>query len=460
MVSGSGTPKTDNRGKHDNRPNRTESSIMDDVRNHINSFPKYESHYSRKDNIGRKYLGSELSINTMYDLYVAKCTETDTPTASRDCYRRTFCCDFNLGFAAPKTDTCKTCCAAEIQVKACADSNDRKKLDDEWSLHKQQAQKAFEMLHNDTVISAESSEKQLTLAFDLQQTLPTPKLSVGPAYYCRKIMTYNIGIHNCGTNTATMMLWPETVAGRGSEEIASCLLKYFNTVNSPAKKMVLYSDNCCRQNKNYTVMSLWRYLIRTGKFDEIIHIFPISGHTMLPCDRDFGQIEKVLRKHEHIYTPEEYGKLIARARHVNPFPVVHMDTNDFVTFKSLAACTTNKKVTVTGEKVEFRKATQFRFCKDSQNMMYLRYTHDENETWQAVNVQKRGRQHTMTNVKFNLKYKGQRAIAKNKHDDVQKLLQYVPPVYHAFYDSIVSGENVTETNDVLDFEVSEVSEDD
>ena len=107
MVSGSGTPKTDNRGKHDNRPNRTESSIMDDVRNHINSFPKYESHYSRKDNIGRKYLGSELSINTMYDLYVAKCTETDRPTASRDCYRRTFCCDFNLGFAAPKTDTCK-----------------------------------------------------------------------------------------------------------------------------------------------------------------------------------------------------------------------------------------------------------------------------------------------------------------------------------------------------------------
>ena len=31
IVSGSGTPKSDNRGKHHNRPNRTESSILDDV---------------------------------------------------------------------------------------------------------------------------------------------------------------------------------------------------------------------------------------------------------------------------------------------------------------------------------------------------------------------------------------------------------------------------------------------
>jgi len=73
IVSGSRTSKSDNRGKHHNRRNYTESSILDDVINHTDSFPKYESHYSRKDNTGRKYLGSELSINTLYDLYVAQC---------------------------------------------------------------------------------------------------------------------------------------------------------------------------------------------------------------------------------------------------------------------------------------------------------------------------------------------------------------------------------------------------
>ena len=108
-----------------------------------------------------------------------------------------------------------------------------KKIKDKWSVHKQQAQKAFDPLRTDTAISADS-QKQVTLAFDLQQALPTPKLRVGPANYCRKIMTYNIGIHNCGDNTASMLIWPETVAGRGSEEIASCLLKYFDMTNFAA----------------------------------------------------------------------------------------------------------------------------------------------------------------------------------------------------------------------------------
>jgi len=227
-------------------------------------------------------------------------------------------------------------------------------------------------------------------------------------------MTYNIGIHNCGANTASMMIWPETVAGRGSEEIASCLLKYFDMTNFAAKKLVIYSDNFSGQNKNYTVMCLWQYLIRTGKFDQITHIFPICSHTMLPCDRDFGQIEKALQKHAHIYSPLEYGTLIAHATHANPFNVVHMNTKDFVCFKSLAACTSKKKVTVTGQKVEFSKATQFHFCKESPNTMLLKYAHDENETWQSVNVQKRGRQTAMANVKFPIKYEGPRAISKKK----------------------------------------------
>jgi len=75
-------------------------------------------------------------------------------------------------------------------------------------------------------------------------------------------------------------------------------------------------------------MSLWLYVIRIGKFQEITHEFPIPGHihVMLLCDCDFGKIEQVLRKHEHIYIPAEYGKLNACARHAKPFQVMHMDT--------------------------------------------------------------------------------------------------------------------------------------
>jgi len=72
-----------------------------------------------------------------------------------------------------------------------------------------------------------------------------------------------------------MFLWPETVAGRGSNEIGSCLLKCFELADMAAKTLVVFSDNCSGQNKNYNIMSLWLYLIDIGRFTEIRHCFPV-----------------------------------------------------------------------------------------------------------------------------------------------------------------------------------------
>ena len=99
-----------------------------------------------------------------------------------------------------------------------------------------------------------------TVAFDLQQALPTPKLSCGPAFYKRKVYTYNAGVHNCGENKASMMLWPETVAGRGADEIGSCLLKCFEQPIQ-SRKLAVFSDNCEGQNKNMKIMALCHYQI-------------------------------------------------------------------------------------------------------------------------------------------------------------------------------------------------------
>ena len=35
-------------------------------------------------------------------------------------------------------------------------------------------------------------------------------------------------------------------------------------------------------------------------------LFPVRGHTFLPCERAFGILEKKLKKIEQIYSPEEY----------------------------------------------------------------------------------------------------------------------------------------------------------
>jgi len=277
--------------------------------------------------MNRVYVGSELSIGRMYDLYRDKCAAENCSAMSSDYYRRIFCEEYNIGFAAPKSDTCKTCDKFENDLKS-AEPQGVEKLRSEYNQHKGYASKAYDLLRSDSELEKSDPSSQHVIAFDLQKALPTPKLSCGPAFYKRKLWTYNVAVHNCASGGAKMMMWPETVAGRGADEIASCILKYFDGLVMTTKTLIAYSDNCGGQNKNGTIVGLWMRLISEEKFDEIIHRFPISGHTMLPCDRDFADIERVVRKIQHVYTPEVYMDIVRKARRHNQFEVHEMTAND------------------------------------------------------------------------------------------------------------------------------------
>ena len=79
--------------------NKTSDDDIEFIKQHISSFPWYQSHYSRQDNPTRKYLSSNLSIAKMYDLYKEKCQEEKRgTTCSKWIYRRTFNEAFNLSF--------------------------------------------------------------------------------------------------------------------------------------------------------------------------------------------------------------------------------------------------------------------------------------------------------------------------------------------------------------------------
>lgn len=61
----------DRRGKHAPHNKKTKTAL-DWVRKHIESFPVVDGHYTRKDS-SRKYLGADLNIMRMYQLYVEQC---------------------------------------------------------------------------------------------------------------------------------------------------------------------------------------------------------------------------------------------------------------------------------------------------------------------------------------------------------------------------------------------------
>lgn len=66
-------------------------------------------------------------------------------------------------------------------------------------------------------------------------------------------------------------------------------------------------DGCGGQNKNTTLISMCcNWFSKQRQITQIEIVFPVRGHSFIPPDRVFGQIERNCRKKEIILEPEEY----------------------------------------------------------------------------------------------------------------------------------------------------------
>ncbi|GFR92438.1 7-cyano-7-deazaguanine tRNA-ribosyltransferase [Elysia marginata] len=104
---GSAFNEKDQRGRH-KAWNKTPEEKIQAVKDHINMFPRIESHYTRKSS-KRMYPDPNLSIAKMYQLFTEYCQENNLEPASERTYRKIFCEEFNLSFFKPKKDICATC---------------------------------------------------------------------------------------------------------------------------------------------------------------------------------------------------------------------------------------------------------------------------------------------------------------------------------------------------------------
>ena len=59
--------------------------------------------------------------------------------------------------------------------------------------------------------------------------------------------------------------------------------------------------------------------------EEIQVLYPLSGHSRLPCDRDFAHIEKNRRTKDRVVKPSEWVNLIEETNISNPFPTVFVE---------------------------------------------------------------------------------------------------------------------------------------
>jgi len=300
--NGQTSARCSRRGKHSNRPNRISHEQRERVHNHIQAFPCESSHYSRTKNASRKYLAPTLTTNLMYKDYVKKCLADNIDPVSSAAYRSIFTSEFNLGFGTPRSDTCSRCemiCEAEA-----------------LKIHQQMASAAFEQQKLDR--QEARSGGCVFITFDLEKTLPLPKLSVGEAFYLRQLWLYNTGIHviHRKREHAYFHIWTENEGRRGVNEVGSSLLNFFDIANvcGADQKLIAWSDSCSGQNKNFGLICFWQYIILSQRFRCIEHKFPEPGHTYLDSDRDFGKVEVAVKRRECVYTVDEYQQIMANSQ--------------------------------------------------------------------------------------------------------------------------------------------------
>ena len=165
----------DKRGKHSG--NRTNDTKINKVKDFINTFPSYESHYSRLKNLNKKYLTPNLNLKIIYNLYKNEVSEPVSFYVFQDVFNK----QFNLHFHAPISDSCKKCDSFNMKLKFLTDDGEKAIIENEKQLHHRKAEKAREGMKLDAT-EAKLNNNITCIAFDLMKTLATPIVSTGICY--------------------------------------------------------------------------------------------------------------------------------------------------------------------------------------------------------------------------------------------------------------------------------------
>lgn len=309
-----GEPSPYRRGKHSTGVSRV--TLKQGIREHIESIPKIDSHYCRRDT-NKSYITGDLNLQILYEKYVELCTERGLQPAKLCMYRSVFNSEYNIEFQKLKKDRCDICEAARFLHKS---SNDQ---DDKFSHHIMSKNET----HNERNRDREQCER-IVICFDLQNVISLPKASVSNFFYKRKLNVYHLTAHSSDSKQSYGAIWPETLSGRTGNDIASGLIMILEQIlidNPNMKHIILWSDSCVPQNRNKVMSTaLLLFLKSHPEIETIEQKFCEPGHSEIQeIDNIHSQLEKILRPAE-IYSPLGLIRVFKRSPRNKPIKLMQL----------------------------------------------------------------------------------------------------------------------------------------
>lgn len=433
----------DLRGKHQSH-RRNDIELLNAIRAHINTIPRIESHYLRSQT-SREYIDCSKNIKDLYNDFKADRQKENKEAGTYITYYKVFTTEFNLGFYQPKKDQCDLCTAYKN-----ANSNEKVLFEEKYNNHIEEKGMSRKEKQDDR---KRVNENVKVAVYDLQAVLQCPRGTTSSFYYRSKLNCFNFTVTELKNEKSKQAydnvhsyFWTESDAKRGAIEIGSCIWDYLKRLSeegSEEKEVIFYSDNCCGQNKNKYMASLYMYAVHNLNIKSITHKFLIRGHTQNEADSVHSLIEKEINKNLKsgaIYTPDQYVALIKSAKKTPPSLKVHELTYEsFYDLKLLQEeWGYNFSTNIRGENVHWNDIKILKVTKEDPTTFFYKTSYKAESI--EVNVRnKRKKMTPITELFLKPAYSKKQELSINKKKDLKELLTgiLIPSFYQGFYNSII-----------------------
>lgn len=144
------------------------------------------------------------------------------------------------------------------------------------------------------------------LSFDLQIVISCPRAEIGCFFYYSKLSVYNLTGHlkiGATAKSVYCAIWPETIGGRGGNDIASAVFKILTTVlkDDPSiDSLITWSDSCVPQNRNQMISGAMMEILKLNPSLKYIKMkYSTAGHgAVQDVNNVHSQIERAFSTSE------------------------------------------------------------------------------------------------------------------------------------------------------------------
>lgn len=367
-------------------------------------------------------------------------------------YSQIFNTEYNLSFAPPSKDTCDVCDEFLINLRQSDNTEERQTLQAQYESHLLEADKRYELKKADKDMSV-NNKGQKVLMIDLQKCLPCPKLTNSQSFYSLKLWSFNYTVYDSTEKHANCLMWDESIAGRGGNEMASCLVQYINSLPKTITSIIIWTDNCPSQNRNLQMIMCYFYVLALNPhIKEVSHKYLLRGHTHMEVDNVHSIIEREAKKcpNFQIITPWDWLQLARISGKNKDFKIFEMTTTEFKDFNkmynSVDSPLQNIKKTQNSNKFLISQTVFMQVRQDQPGILFFKT--DFNQEFQSVDFNRRAARKTNKTIKESVVALRDtlNPISTKKFNDLQKLLKWVPVRFHNFFQGLKHGETIQENN--------------